>query len=122
MGFCGFRALDGVSCLLMPYLRECSPDERTELLQNREKSLLWEALSFFAGKGYRHDDLAWRHIGTFLHGSKKVKTVALFDLGHVFPLDANDRDAWVTEAYNTLVETAGLNDGQKMPAQTNGKG
>jgi hypothetical protein len=120
--FCGFRDLDGVSCVLMPYLREVSPEERDGLLQNREKSLLWKALSFFAGKGYRHGDLKWSHVGTFLQGTQKVKTVALFDLGRVSTLNPKDHDTWVTEAYNTLVERAGLKDDQKMPAQTNGKG
>jgi hypothetical protein len=37
-------------------------------------------------------------------------------------LNPKDHDTWVTEAYNTLVERAGLKDDQKMPAQTNGKG
>jgi hypothetical protein len=120
--FCGFRDLDGVSCLLMPYLREVSPEERAGLLQNGKKSLLWKALSFFAGKGYRHGDLKWSHVGTFLQGTQKVKTVALFDLGHVSTLNPEDHDTWVTEAYNILVERAGLKDDQKMPAQTNGKG
>jgi hypothetical protein len=84
--------------------------------------LLWEALSFFAKKGYRHHDLKWSHVGTFLHGPQKVKTVALFDLGRVLTLDPKDHDTWVTDAYNTLVERAALQDDQKMPAQTNGKG
>jgi hypothetical protein len=105
--FCGFRDLDGVSCLLMPYLREVSLEERAGLFQNVRESLLWKALSFFAKKGYSHNDLKWSHVGTFLHGTQKVKTVALFDLGHVSILDSKDHNSWVTEAYNTLVERAG---------------
>lgn len=91
--FCGFRDLDGVACLLMPYLREVSPEERAGLLlQNGSESLLWKALSFFAKKGYRHNDLKWSHVGIFLHGKHQVKTVALFDLGCVSILDPEDHD------------------------------
>jgi hypothetical protein len=120
--FCGSRDLDDVSCLLMPYLREVPPKDRAELFQNKRESLLWKALSFFAKKGYSHDDLKWSHVGTFLHGTKKVKTVALFDLGHVSILESKDHNAWVTKAYDTLVQRAGGKDDLKMPAQTNGKG
>jgi hypothetical protein len=91
----------------MPYLREVSPEERAGLLQNRRKSLLWKALSFFAEKGYSHEDLKWSHVGIFLHGAQKVKTVALFDLGHVSILDPKDHNVWVTKAYDTLAKRAG---------------
>jgi hypothetical protein len=106
----------------MPYLREVSPEERAGLLQNRSESLLWKALSFFANKGYRHNDLKWSHVGIFLHGKRQVKTVALFDLGRVTILDSKDHNSWVTMAYDTLVDRAGCKDDQTMPAQPNGKG
>ena len=80
--------LCGRPALIMRYFRPLEPQADGTLTQE-DQAAVKMAIERFAEKGYKHSDLALRHVG-FLSppkqkkGGKKVEPeVVLFDLGHV---------------------------------------
>ena len=104
-GFCGLKFLGprNVPCLVMPYLRGIPICERAALMEGEQNSPPWKALTCFAEKGYGHDDLNWRHVGTYMLDGQNEREIGFTDLAHVskFP-SIEDRDKWIHSTFETL--------------------
>jgi hypothetical protein len=85
-------------CLIMPFLQPIAKAERKECLQN-----LRPALEMFAGSGFIHIDLKWRHIGRF------QGNIMFCDLGQdgLEELEGNEAcnsrvESWIEEVLGNL--------------------
>jgi hypothetical protein len=83
----------GQAALLMPWF-QC-PERTEENLEAVKKTLTND----FMGKGFRHDDVAWRNVGIYCQGGQTKAVV--FDMQQVYCVE-NQNEDWVTPAVASL--------------------
>ncbi len=91
-------------CLVMPYLKPIPESDRHTLLEKRNddnESRIEETLRTFAQKGYKHEDVKWRHFGYW------GEQIFLLDLERVAKVNEDEINSWVTETVEKLRKKAG---------------
>ena len=86
---------DGYLC--MPYLRPIPKTERSAKLTDGS---VHDALKRFADSGFKHDDVCWRHFGTW-NGR-----LYLLDLGQISEISFEGRQGWVSDSVQQLEKRA----------------
>jgi hypothetical protein len=77
--------------LCMPYLQPIPRNQRLQEMNNVK-----EALKSFAESGYKHNDIRWRHFGSY------EGKMYLCDLGHIEELTEADSETWIEESLRLL--------------------
>ena len=81
----------------MPYL---TPIPKAEHLARVADGSVEDALKRFADSGFKHDDICWRHFGTW------NDRLYLLDLGQISELSFEDRQEWVHGSVQRLEKRA----------------
>lgn len=92
-------------CLVMPYFRAFTMEERFEILSNGD---LRKALQTFAASGYMHSNIRWLHVRYRFSNEDRKREIFLIDLGDIEEWESvEEKNHWIKSSLETLQRKAG---------------